>query len=138
MLLLKRQGAVQHCLVGLCLGRVPQPLPSSAVDEARGCSVCLCKAILCPVCHLYCCWLAALAEDHAGFLPSTPHTKTTIVAVVYLWLIPVKEYLHKTLISRFSICSGLLLLGALKRPTESAKNQCTSIQAATEKGAGCR
>lgn len=108
-------------------GRITQHLLNSAVHEARRCSVCLCKASFCPFCHLYCSWLAAVAEGHACFLPSMPHTKNTTVTVVYLGLIPVKGCLRETLISRLSICSGFLLLGALKRPRESAKNQCACI-----------
>lgn len=52
-----------------------------------------------------------------------PHTKHTIVcqdAVDDYGLIPGKGCLRKIPIRRFSICSGVLLLGALKRPTEPA------------------
>lgn len=70
--------------------------------------------------------LASVAEGHYRFLPNTSHTKHTIVCqdtVHYYGLIPEKRCLHKIPIRRFSICSGVLLLGALKRPTEPAKNQ---------------
>lgn len=134
VLLLMRDGAVHHCLLGLPFRldhSAPAQLCSQWSQEVLCVSV---QGQVCPVCHLCCYWLAAVAEGHACFLPNTPHTKNTIATsllikklLVYSGLTPVKGYLHKIGISRFSICSGLLLLGALKRPTESAKNQCASV-----------
>lgn len=45
----------------------------------------------------------------------------------YHGLIPERVCLCKIPIRRFSLCSGVLLLGALKRPTEPAKNQSATI-----------
>lgn len=74
--------------------------------------------------------LASVAEGGYCFLPNISHTKHTIVCqdiVDYHGLIPEKGCLHKIPVRRFSICSGVLLLGTLKRPTEPAKNQSATI-----------
>lgn len=50
-----------------------------------------------------------------------------VVCQDYHGLIPERVCLCKIPIRRFSLCSGVLLLGALKRPTEPAKNQSATI-----------
>ena len=74
--------------------------------------------------------VASAAEGGCCCLPNTPHIKHTVVCqgtVDCHGLIPEKGSLHKMPTRGFSICSGVLLLGAVKRPTEPAKNQSATM-----------
>lgn len=76
--------------------------------------------------------LAIASVSKGGYcsLPNTPHTKHTVIyqdIVDYCELVPEKESLNEIPTRRFSVCSGVLLLGALKRPTKPAKNQSAAV-----------
>lgn len=90
-------------------GRIMQHLLSSAAHETRSCSMSVQGAVfvLFAICT---CTYSCLSR----------YSRLS-------WVNSEKGCLHEIPIRRFSICSGVLLLGALKRPTEPAKNQSATM-----------